>query len=117
MDILTGKFDHIEDILCRLHGGQWFGWSDSKNKIYGNLVIRNSDYDKPSEKSLTDALAKHRGDFDTQEYARNRQSEYPSNGDQWDMMYKDNLNSTTTHKDAVEAVKTKWPKDNSGPIE
>ena len=41
---------------------------------------------------------------------------YPSNGDQWDMIYKDNLNSTTTHKDAVEAVKTKWPKDNSGPV-
>ena len=50
-------------------------------------------------------------------YSENRALEYPSNGDQWDMIYKDNLNSTTTHKDAVEAVKTKWPKDNSGPVE
>jgi hypothetical protein len=33
-----------------------------------------------------------------------------------DMIYKDNKNSTTTHADAVEAVKTKWPKDNSGPV-
>ena len=33
------------------------------------------------------------------------------------MSYKDNKNSTTTHADAVEAVKTKWPKDNSGPVE
>ena len=55
--------------------------------------------------------------YDAQEYARNRVTEYPSNGDQWDMIYKDNKNSTTTHADAVEAVKTKWPKDNSGPIE
>ena len=54
---------------------------------------------------------------DAQLYARNRAAEYPSNGDQWDMIYKDNLNGTTTHKDAVEAVKTKWPKDNSGPVE
>ena len=51
-----------------------------------------------------------------QEYARNRQPEYPSAGDQLDMMYKDTKNSTTTHADAVETVKTKWPKDNSGPV-
>ena len=53
----------------------------------------------------------------TQDYARNRESDYPSIGDQLDMMYKDTKNSTTTHADAVEAVKTKWPKDNSGPVE
>ena len=29
----------------------------------------------------------------------------------------DTKNSTTTHADAVEAVKTKWPKDNTGPVE
>ena len=51
------------------------------------------------------------------EYARLRRLEYPSSGDQWDMIYKDMKNGTTTHADAVEAVKTKWPKDNSGPIE
>jgi hypothetical protein len=33
------------------------------------------------------------------------------------MIYKDNLNGTTTHKDAVEEVKTKWPKNNTGPVE
>ena len=55
-------------------------------------------------------------EYDAQEYARNRAAEYPSNGDQWDMIYKDNKNSTTTHAAAVEAVKTKWPKDNSGPV-
>ena len=52
--------------------------------------------------------------YDAQEYARSRVKEYPSNGDQWDMIYKDNKNGTTTHADAVEAVKTKYPKDNSG---
>ena len=74
-------------------------------------------YEKPTEKSLTDALAKQQSDFDAQAYARNRVAEYPSQGDQNDMIYKDNKNSTTTHADAVEAVKTKWPKDNSGPVE
>ena len=56
-------------------------------------------------------------EWTAQEYARNRRPEYPSTGDQWDMIYKDNKNGTTTHAAAVEAVKTKWPKDNSGPVE
>ena len=112
-----GRYDHIEDVLVDLHTGQWFGWSDSKNKIYANLILHDDSKTKPTEKELTDALAKQQSDFDAQEYARNRAAEYPSNGDQWDMIYKDNKNSTTTHATAVEAVKTKWPKDNSGPVE
>ena len=71
----------------------------------------------PSNEALNAEVNKLKAEYDAQEYARNRATEYPSNGDQWDMMYKDNKNSTTTHADAVEAVKTKWPKDNSGPIE
>ena len=55
-------------------------------------------------------------EWDAHEYARTRATAYPSIGDQLDMMYKDTKNSTTTHADAVEAVKTKWPKDNSGPV-
>ena len=111
MDYKTGKFDHIEDVLVGLHSGQWFGWSDSKNKVYANLVIHNSDYDKPTEKSLTDALAKQQSDFDAQEYARNRQAEYPSIGDQLDMQYHDQLNGTTTWKDAIAKVKADNPKE------
>ena len=107
----------IEDILMLMHSGEWFGWSDPKNKVYANLEILNLDHDKPTEKSLTDALAEQQSDFDALEYARNRQLEYPPTGDQWDMVYKDMKNSTTTHADAVEAVKTKWPKDGSGPVE
>ena len=87
MDMNTGRADHIEDVLCRLHLGVWYTWSDSKNKIYENLVILNSDYDKPTEKSLTDALAKKQSDFDAQEYARNRQPLYPAIGDQLDDLY------------------------------
>ena len=107
----NGKYNHIEDVLVGLHSGQWYGWSDSKNKIYANLVIHNSDYDKPTQKSLTDALAKQQSDFDTQEYARKRAVAYPSVGDQLDMIYKDMKNSTTTHAESVEAIKTKFPKE------
>jgi hypothetical protein len=49
--------NHIEDYLARLHSGQWFGWSDSKNKIYANLVILDSSKSKPSESDCTTGLA------------------------------------------------------------
>ena len=107
MDMNTGRADHIEDILVRLHTGQWFGWSDSKNKVYANLVI-HSDYDKPTEKELTDSLAKQQSDFDALAYARNRQAEFPSIQDLVVALY------DTDDKSAVEAkraaVKLKYPK-------
>ena len=110
MDYNTGRFNHIKDVLGLLHTGQWFGWSDHTNKIYENLIIHNTDYDKPTEKFLTDALAKQQSDFDAQEYARNRAAAYDSVGDQLDQLMKDMRDGTTTHQTACEAVKAKFPK-------
>ena len=31
--------NHIEEALVKLHTGQWFIWTDSKNKIYANLQL------------------------------------------------------------------------------
>ena len=43
-------------------------------------------------------------------YAEKRAREYASVGDQLDMMMKDMKNGTTTHQEACEAVKAKYPK-------
>ena len=59
----NGRPDHIEDVLITLHTGQWFGWSDSKNKVYANLVIHSADA-KPTESALTTQLATMQTDFD-----------------------------------------------------
>ena len=37
MNLQTGRPDHIEDYLVTVRTGQWFGWSDSKNKVYAIL--------------------------------------------------------------------------------
>ena len=34
-----GRPNHIEDALIILHANQWFGWTESKNKIYANLRL------------------------------------------------------------------------------
>ena len=47
---------HIEDYLVTVRDGQWFGWSDSKNKIYANLVV-NDGGSKPTESDCTNGLA------------------------------------------------------------
>ena len=41
MDFSTGIPNHIEDVLVRMHTGQWFGWSDASDKVYDNLVIHD----------------------------------------------------------------------------
>ena len=38
-DKITGRPNHIEDALVKMHTRQWFGWTDSSNKIYANLKL------------------------------------------------------------------------------
>ena len=56
---------HIEDYLVSLHTGQWFGWSDSKNKVYINLIIHDDSKTKPTEQECLDGLAQLQSDYDT----------------------------------------------------
>ena len=58
---------HIEDYLAQLHTGQWFGWSDAKNKVYANLIIHDDSKSKPTEQECTDGLATMQSDYDTAE--------------------------------------------------
>ena len=47
-------------------------------------------------------------------YAELRQQEYPSREDQFDMMYWDKVNGTTTWEDTIQAIKDKYPKTITG---
>ena len=46
---------HIEDYLITVRTGQWFGWSDSMNKIYANLIVHDGG-SKPTEADCTNGL-------------------------------------------------------------
>ena len=67
--ILDMKPQHIEDVLVHLHSGQWFGWSDSKNKVYDNLVIYSSD-EKPTREWLETELKSQQDAWDAEQIAK-----------------------------------------------
>ena len=107
----TKEKDSLTAIINLLGENPAGGTSDGTNVSYRDGQT------PPTQEEIDAELKRMQDEYDAQEYARNREIEYPSLGDQMDMIYKDNKNSTTTHAAAIEAVKTKWPKDNSGPVE
>ena len=102
--------NHIEDYLARLHTGQWFGWSDSKNKVYANLIIHDDSKAKPTEQECTDGLATIQSEFDdaNKTYKLNRANEYPSIVDQLDDIYHNGIDGWKT---TIKATKDKYPKE------
>ena len=81
-------------MICRQRTGQWFGWSDYKNKIYANLVVYDGG-SKPTEKDCTDGLAQSINGIwekmiliDHREI-RIRASGYPPLTEQLDQLYRD----------------------------
>ena len=108
MDFSTGRADHIEDYLVTVRTGQWFGWSDSKNKIYANLIVYDGGT-KPTEKQCTDGLAALQAawDLENNSYKSQRKAEYPSIEDQLDTIYHSGVAGWKT---AIKTIKDKYPK-------
>ena len=99
--------DHIEDFLVTYRAGQWFKWSDSKNRIYENLIVLDGG-SKPTEKECTDGLAAMIADYNATKYKSQRAIEYPYWGDQLDYIYHNGIDKWKT--DIVDPVKAKYPK-------
>ena len=106
MAIKTEKPDHIEDYLVTVRAGQWFGWSDAKNKVYANLVVHDGGA-KPSEADCTNGLKALQDAYDAKDYARKRQTEYPSVVDQLDDIYHNGIDAW---KATIKTTKDKYPK-------
>jgi hypothetical protein len=99
---------HIENYLVTVRNGQWFGWSNSKNKIYANLVVHDGG-SKPTEKECTDGLAALQAawDLENDSYKSQRKADYPSIEDQLDDIYH---NGVDAWKATIKTIKDKYPK-------
>ena len=107
------NMNNIQDVLVRMHPGQWFSWSDPYNRDYENLII-NGDYEKPTKEFLESELARLQSEHDAQEYARNRQAEYPSTDDLivalWENVVEERAASVISLEATRQAIKAKYPK-------
>tara|TARA_R100001086_G_scaffold122048_1_gene62793 strand:+ start:606 stop:932 length:327 start_codon:yes stop_codon:yes gene_type:complete len=105
---LDGRADHIEDYLITVRKGQWFSWSDTKNKIYTNLLVLDGG-SKPTEKQCTDGLAALQAawDLENDSYKSKRRAEYPSIVDQLDDIYNNGIDAW---KASIKVIKDKYPK-------
>jgi hypothetical protein len=63
----------------------------------------------PSQTDINNKIVELQAAYDAQEYARNRKEEYDALN-QFELMSDDSINGTTIHKDAILAIKAKYPK-------
>jgi len=85
------------------------------------VTVRGSDIDtckiewfngtaEISKEDIKAKMVELEEEYDANQYQRDRAKEYPSWQEQMDMQYWDNVNSTTTWKDAIAKVKSDNPK-------
>ena len=74
----------------------------------------NSASPQPSEAEIETAHAEWQAEYDSQEYARNRQAEYPSIEElvvaMWEGVVEERMASVTRLEGLRQAVKTRYPK-------
>ena len=121
MNHKTLEPDHIEDYLITVRTGQWFTWSDPKNKVYANLrlpekvwnsdateLIDNPLTELPTEEEVNAGFKAMHDKWGATQYQRSRQKEYPNWCIQLDYIYHNGIEKWKT--DLVDPVKAKYPK-------
>ena len=79
------------------------------NNSLGSMDWQDESITRPSDEDIETELKKLQDTYVTQEYARNRKAEYDALN-QFEMQYDDEVSGTTTWKDAIDAIKTKYHK-------
>ena len=97
------------EAIVELVGGSISGTND------GTDITYNEGQTPPTEAEIDTKFAEMQAEYEAQTYARNRKEEYDALN-QLEMQFDDKEDGTTTWEDAIKAIKTKWPKDNSGPV-
>jgi len=64
---------------------------------------------EPTWSAIQTELTKMQAEYDAQAYARSRKEKYDQLN-QFELISDDSINGTTTHKDAILAIKAKYPK-------
>lgn len=93
--------DKVDAIISLRPGAKWHMREDV-------LIWEDEEQAQPTEEELTAEIARLQAEYDSQDYARKRQKEYPSLSDQLDEIYHNGIDSW---KATIRAVKEKYPKE------
>ena len=78
----------------------------------GFKIIKANGVAKPTWAKLQTQLAELQADYDAKQYQRDRKEEYDKLN-QFELIGEDSINGTTNHRDAILAIKDKYPKETS----
>ena len=87
---------------------------EAKCVTTGNSEIEwlDTEQTQPTEAEIQAEITRLQAEYDSQEYARNRKAEYDLLN-QYELMFDDQQNGTTTWVDSINAIKAKYPKENT----
>jgi hypothetical protein len=88
-------------LLSLRPGAQWVLRGDE-------LEWHDQNQTQPTEAEITAEVARLQAEYEAKEYQRQRAAEYPSFADQFDLLYHGGYDAW---KAAIDAVKTKYPKE------
>ena len=86
-----------------------FHKSDAIRSLIGGFAPDEAEWKTlPTDSEIDAEIIRLQAEYDAQEYARNRATEYPSTGDQLDYIFHNGVAKWKT--DMIEPVKAKYPK-------
>jgi len=84
-------------------------WTITGDDTYANITWIDTEQTKPTESEVTAKVNELQASYDSKEYARKRKAKYDALN-QFELISDDAINGTTTHKDAILAIKAEFPK-------
>ena len=98
-----GAMPYVYAALTSLRSGAAWKISD------GALEWLDTTQTEPTQAEIDAEVIRLQAEYDSQEYARNRKAEYDQLN-QFEMMFDDNRDGTTTWVDAINEIKARYPK-------
>jgi hypothetical protein len=76
-----------------------------------NTIVWHNGTPPIAKELILAKVAELQAEYEANQYQRDRAKAYPSIQEQLDMQYWDKINGTNNWQDAINAVKTKYPKE------
>ena len=108
---MKNELDCLAEALSSLRPGEPMYYNSGKpgDSIDASKIVYESNCSHITQSELDTKIAELQAAYDSKAYARSRKVEYDALN-QFELISDDTKNGTTTHIDAIAAIKAKYPK-------